>query len=372
MVERKSVQDVAQSIADGRWYSQKQRMYRGQYVFGYENSRIAFLIEGKVDTQQVTGGYIGHRKYDVDRNRFDEEIDNLKLEGFDVLRSLSPENSMVELSRWAHSVSRDLKDGRLKVTNYTLEQFEAAVKSIPKSTDFSRLAKYAMSSRMDQLMADESNGGINPLVEGIDDSPSNIRACDENTPNRAFLDCKQTMNQSKLMARKSVTALPLKSMKTDGIIYSSLKVSELKKMCEEYGLAKSGKKADLIKRLNGPRPPALWLERRNQKKYVPTRHDTCSTALLVSLYLDENKDIDPNRAGMTKEELYTLAESLDISKDPFSGNGNGGVYHYDGWSCMGDLLKGDPALVVKEKGRFRLTRSSPIAGCYVSTDSFNE
>jgi ERCC4-type nuclease len=87
LVERKSIQDIAMSIHDGRWKKQKQRMYHGQYVFGYDNSRIAFIIEGKQETQLVTGGYIGHRKFNVDQQRLDEEIENLKSEGFEVLRT---------------------------------------------------------------------------------------------------------------------------------------------------------------------------------------------------------------------------------------------------------------------------------------------
>lgn len=88
LVERKSIQDIAQSIHDGRWVRQKQRMYHGQYVFGYDNSRIAFVIEGKPEAQQVTGGYIGHRMFNVDRQRLDEEIENLEREGFEVMRTM--------------------------------------------------------------------------------------------------------------------------------------------------------------------------------------------------------------------------------------------------------------------------------------------
>ena len=149
LVERKSVQDVAQSIHDGRWKNQKQRMYRGQYVFGYETSRIAFLIEGKAEAQQVTGGYIGHRRFDVDMTRFDEEVENLKSEGFEVLRTHTWRDSMKVLSEWACKVGRDVNEGKLPL-KYTYEEFIQELKKIPESTDFSRLAKYAMASRMEQ------------------------------------------------------------------------------------------------------------------------------------------------------------------------------------------------------------------------------
>jgi hypothetical protein len=87
LVERKSIQDLAMSIYDGRWHNQKHRMYHGQYVFGYDNCRMAYIIEGKEEAQQVTGDYIGHRKFNVTRERLDQEIENLQKEGFDVLRT---------------------------------------------------------------------------------------------------------------------------------------------------------------------------------------------------------------------------------------------------------------------------------------------
>lgn len=53
LVERKSVQDLAFSMSDGRWVTQKQKMYHGQYVFGYDNCRMAYIIEGKEEKQTV-------------------------------------------------------------------------------------------------------------------------------------------------------------------------------------------------------------------------------------------------------------------------------------------------------------------------------
>ena len=87
IVERKSVEDVALSFADGRWHNQKKRMYQAQYVFGYEACRMAYIIEGKEDRQLVTGGYIGHRQHGVTKPMWEELIQQLESEGFDVLRT---------------------------------------------------------------------------------------------------------------------------------------------------------------------------------------------------------------------------------------------------------------------------------------------
>ena len=41
LVERKSIENVVRSIHDGRWKQcQKERLYQGQYMFGYEDSRM--------------------------------------------------------------------------------------------------------------------------------------------------------------------------------------------------------------------------------------------------------------------------------------------------------------------------------------------
>ena len=73
-------------------------------------------------------------------------------------------------------------------------------------------------------------------------------------------------------------------------------------------------------------------------QFVPRSYDVAGTALLVALYLNE-KEAGNDVTGMTKEELYMkgkceltpeihsdqchsdtmAAESLDITKNPFSG-----------------------------------------------------
>lgn len=87
IIERKSIQDVAQSIYDGRWEKQKKRMYQAQFVFGYENCCMTYIIEGRKETQELSGGYMGHRQFNVSSEQLDEEIDNLESEGFEVLRT---------------------------------------------------------------------------------------------------------------------------------------------------------------------------------------------------------------------------------------------------------------------------------------------
>jgi len=143
LVERKSVEDVAKSIDqdDGRWTKQKHRMYHGQFVFGYDNCRMAYIIEGKVEKHLVSNGFVGNARHKVSRELFDREVANLHTEGFEVLRTSCVEHSMFELARWAESVARDVRTGRLEA-RLTYNEFVEAVRKIPKETDFSRLARY--------------------------------------------------------------------------------------------------------------------------------------------------------------------------------------------------------------------------------------
>ena len=97
-----------------------------------------------------------------------------------------------------------------------------------------------------------------------------------------------------------------------------MSTKELAEECQKFGLPKSGSRADLMERLNGPRPPALWVERKRKNQYVPARHNVAATALLVAMHLYEQK-VGPENAGMTKDELYTMAESLSITMNSFSG-----------------------------------------------------
>mmetsp|Transcript_882 Transcript_882/g.1257 ORF Transcript_882/g.1257 Transcript_882/m.1257 type:complete len:839 (+) Transcript_882:72-2588(+) len=330
LIERKSIQDVAQSIYDGRWLSQKKRMYHGQYVFGYKYCRMAYIIEGKKETQQLTGGYVGERQFNVTSEKLDEEIANLQSEGFDVLRTQSSDHSMVELSRWAIQVLKDYQDEKF-VAKYTLQEFQSQVKKIRRTVDFSRIAKDMVKSSQS---SDQQTHRKKP------DTSSNRKTIVQTT-------LVPVPNEAKIKAKL-------------GNEYKGWTVAQLQKECVKVGLPKSGKKADLISRLNGPHPPKLLLERKAQNEYVPARYSTCATALLVALWIKQSK-AGENWKGMIKEELYAAAESLDISKDPFSGV-TAGSFKYDGWSSMSDLRSGEIPLVVLKKGSFKLTSSSSISG----------
>jgi ERCC4-type nuclease len=347
IIERKSVQDIAMSIHDGRWNNQKRRMYVGQHVFGYDNCRMIYIIEGNENAQTVTGGYVGARWFNVDKDKLNEEIANLKNEGFEVMRTPSRENTMFELARLAKRIARETEAGTL-VARYTYAEFKKECSKIGAGVDFSRLAMYHMQQKrlsVETVKRSATEAGVDSDRDIVVMSTPMANSRNEEVPVSA-----------------SAKSEPPKTLKANDENYHGYSKTDLERECVAVGLPKSGTRPDLIARLKGPHPPKLWLKRKRQGEFVPERHNVSGTALLVALYLHE-RVVGSDTSGMTKDELYAKAEGLNISKNPFSGGTTQtGPYHYDGWSNMGKLLKGDPALVIKKKNKYKLTRSCDIAG----------
>ena len=272
---------------------------------------------------------------------------------------------MFELARWAQRVGEDVRSGKLKI-KYTYEEFKNEVQKIPPTTDFSRLAKDAMATRLeqDQSAAENTNKRFHSAF---------TEECDNDCDIEILEPCvlsygERHPNDGSSRKRKRCRIVPSqadpasKAEASQAIDYSKWTTAQLQEKCVEYGLKKSGTRDNLVERLHGPKPPALWLARKLKGEYVPARYDSGATALLVALFLLEQQG-GPTGNGMTKEEVYVKAEELEITKNPFSGGTTQtGPYHYDGWSNMGKLLVGDPPLVLKKKNRFFLTRSSDISG----------
>ena len=305
LIERKSIEDIAMSIYDGRWKSQKQKMYRGQFLFGYAKCRMVYIIEGNIKRQQMTGGYIGHRHYNVDDERIEQELSNLKEEGFDIIRTPSRENTMFELCRWCTKIAKDISNGTMKPSQYTYEEFKTKLKTIPSDTDFSRLARYYRSTQQRQQaeMEGTSKGEDTGTNKDSDDSEPEIIQSTESTTKKSAK--KQKRRQKEVES-------------VDSDEFAGYSVAKLKQMCKSVGLAASGSRSELFARYRGPHPPKVWLLRKQRNQYVPASYNVAGTALLVALYLHEKQTGGLDK-GLTKDELYVKAEGLAITKNPFSG-----------------------------------------------------
>jgi SAP domain len=243
---------------------------------------------------------------------------------------------MAKLVEICKSVSSDYRTGKLSA-EFTYEGFMQRVRSIPIGTDFSRIAKDRSTIKAVKSWSHS----------GSEDEPSN------GSPDFPVPEQKSTKvikNDSELASR-----------------YNSWKVAQLKEECDRHGLPKTGNKVDLVKRLLGPRPPAAWLKRRNASLYVPSRYDTCASAILVAIWIHQRQN-EESWKGLEKEDIISLSERLDISKDPFSGTGTG-IFNYDGWSCMGQLREGQSPLVFRQKGGlFKLTTiGGDLSGFHIAS-----
>lgn len=246
LVERKSIQDLAGSIHDGRWQRQKKRMYAGQYIFGYENSRMVYVIEGNQQKETVSGGYIGARHFQVDQDKLQSEIDMLEEEGFDVMKTPSAENTMFELARWASRVAKEMANGTLKAT-MTYPEFMQRVRQLNPNTDFSRMAKYHRQERVSREAEAIKPDDTDVILLGDDDERES-KSTEKATKTTTNTDVKHEINRR---------------------MYLEMSKAQLQQACADVGLPRTAKdKEVLIERLLGPHPPPAWLKRKRSKQYV--------------------------------------------------------------------------------------------------------
>ena len=161
---------------------------------------MVFIIEGKEERQQVSRGYIGHRRFNVDIDRLKEEIENLKSEGFEVLRTCSVGRTIHEVSRVTEQVAEEIREGKL-VAEYTYQEFKDKCKMIPRGTDFSRLAKYAMASRIENAADAPSTSKVPYTGTCSADSDSDIEILVSSSSSSALKQTKKPSAVTKMSHR---------------------------------------------------------------------------------------------------------------------------------------------------------------------------
>ena len=86
LIERKSVEDVACSISDGRWLAQQRRMMAARQIGGdYAGCRLVYIIEGDAKQRRVHGGGVGRANLHVSLEQVESEIASLAGKGFEVV-----------------------------------------------------------------------------------------------------------------------------------------------------------------------------------------------------------------------------------------------------------------------------------------------
>ncbi|CAJ1953918.1 unnamed protein product [Cylindrotheca closterium] len=379
LIERKSIEDLAQSIYDGRWQSQKKRMYQGQHVFGYGNAILIYIVEGKQEHHLVTGGFIGSTRFKISLERLNDEIEKLSHDGFEVLRTASPSSTLHELSKWAKTIDQQVETGILK-PKYTYEEFREEVSKIPPNTDFSRIAKDHYRQRKERDIAQETIVVVDSSDDDNDDdaddgnkngsdlpTPQNHHSLAQSVASKPLPSIASVVKRSssttaidiaKEIKQRATTAFP----KAEHPDYSKWTRAALVKECLQIGLTKSGSRHDLIQRLQGPRPPTLWIQRKTQGHWVPARPDSSGTALMVALWLLQQEH-PTETEGFRKADICKKADKLNISREPFVGGKKSFGQFYDGWSSCTYCRKDPYPLVENRKyHKFRLTREGAFAG----------
>jgi len=342
LIERKSAEDVAGSLHDGRWERQQRNMRKAQYVLGDGHARrcqICYIIEGDPNKRKVHGGNVGRRTWFQSVDDCESAISELPLLGFSVMRSKGHLDTIGILAKVAQDISWKVKNGVIDV-KYTYKQFLDRIK-----------------------VCDEKLGNPPTLKEHQNPAPPVVvnwnPAGPKTTNTKTTSDDPKKTNKSNEPETEPEPNMNYSEANLNGGGENCEEISELKKMslqalkdlCKERGDKIGGKKEDLIARLMKPRKPEIIIMRARRNEYVP-KIPSCNAALMVALHLHHI----PGTQGLAKERLMVLAEETGVSKDSMSGDGG----FYDGWSGMKDLLRGDPALVKREKGqKFSLTTQPP-------------
>jgi len=337
LIERKTADDVASSLHDGRWERQQRSMRKAQWVLGGGSARrcqICYIIEGDANKKKVHGGNVGRRAYSQSVEDVEHAIEQLPELGFSVMRTKGHLDTVGLLAKVAQDVSWKANRGNIDTTvNYK---------------DFLRKVKALGDEIGDPPTEREHQNPAPPVVTNAEYAPeASANPLDDD---RAFSPCHDTQND---VHPKNSSAQTLQKDENSEE-YSELKkmsIAELKEKCKERDEKIGGKKNELIARLLKPRKPEILIMRARRKEYVP-KIPSSNAALMVALLLNHV----PGSQGMAKERLMVLAEETGVSKESMGGDGG----FYDGWSGMKQLQEGDPALVRREKGhRYSLTTQPP-------------
>jgi len=244
LIERKSVDDVACSLADGRWKRQQRSMRKAQYVLGNcaeRRCQICYLIEGDATKRIVHGGKVGRISWNQTLKDVENAIAELPSLGFSVMKSRSHMGSMRILTQIARDVLWKYRN-RSITCKYTYKEFLGEVKRCDdKEGDPPSLREHQYPAAP---VVDAVSLQLNPSasIERVPNNSDTADDFDESSSN----DAKQKAEDLK-----------------------KLSISSLKAMCKDRDEKVSGTKSELIKRLLDKRKPEILITRSRRDQYFP-------------------------------------------------------------------------------------------------------
>ena len=121
LIERKTADDLAGSLHDGRWERQQRSMRKAQYVLGGGEARkcqICYIIEGDANKRKVHGGNVGRRSWFQSVEDVENAIESLPSLGFSVMRSKGHLDTIGILAKVAADVSWKVNNGKFMQFEY--------------------------------------------------------------------------------------------------------------------------------------------------------------------------------------------------------------------------------------------------------------
>ena len=329
LVERKSIEDVAHSVTDGRWGRQQRKMRQAQYVLGGPDRKchIGYLIEGNASNVIVHGGKVGRTSCGQSEEDVEKNIDSLAKLGFFIMRSRNHQTSMAKLAALAKEISWQQENGSLDAT-MTYADFNSKM-----------------------LQCDDKEG--DPPTDRRHQYPSAPLVDDDNrhfeqrrTPDGRRSDSGEAADVPAAAAAAARAAPATAAVNSElEAELQKLSSADLKQRCKDRDEAVGGKKGDLIARLLKPRKPEILIVRKRNGLHVPTV-PSCNAAIMIGLLLNTRSG-----EGLSKEEAMIRADECGASKVAMDQK-NG---HYDGWAGVSTLKTGDPPLICMKKKLYCLT-----------------
>ena len=248
LIERKTAEDVASSIHDGRWERQQNSMRKAQYVLGGGPARrcqICYIIEGDPNKKKVHGGNVGRRTWFQSVEDVEQAVEQLPSLGFSVMKSKGYLDTCCILAKVAQDVSWKAKNGSI-VAEFTYKQFLSRVKQVGDELG-------------DPPTEREHQNPAPPVVvntEQTPDPPSN--SVDEGDTMSSEPGPEQKKSQPNSSGLEQTSR---ENISEEYSVLKKLSIAQLKERCKERDEKISGKKDDLIARLLKPRKPEILIMR---------------------------------------------------------------------------------------------------------------
>lgn len=285
LIERKTAEDVANSLHDGRWERQQRSMRKAQYVLGGGPERrciISYIIEGDPSKKTVHGGNVGRHTWFQSVEDVEQAIAKLPSLGFSVSNKLLAGQGrmlaecfyLTDFANIVHSLenkprqvmrSKGILDtvGILaKVAqDVSWKAKNGSIDAIFSYKEFLNRVKVLGEDIGDPPTDKEHQNPAPPVVVNAEHIPEPLRNRNDDDAFSPQSDNVQSNFQSRQGSKTSSTHTVHEETSEEFAQLKNMSIAQLKDRCKERDEKISGKKDDLIARLLKPRKPEILIIR---------------------------------------------------------------------------------------------------------------